>query len=231
MLVAHSSSHIGCWSKRPIIARMLFKINCPTTLNGQPCRCLCMVNVCILVCFKKYLFKCEARGQWPRRKMSEQVRLFSSLKEREHYDNMADLYSIFVATENLEKSYIRDIITAEEYVLFGYCNSPAARYTPACSKLIAQFKTCLNSLGTDFNIQSFLEKYDVQSYHELSLTRLGALPGGFPPPNRSWRPGDHRTSRRQRRPGGDDQVCCGGRPGMRIVGPSPFHTRLSTLSR
>jgi hypothetical protein len=33
----------------------------------------------------------------------EQVKLFSSVKERQAYENQADLYSIFVATEYLEK--------------------------------------------------------------------------------------------------------------------------------
>jgi hypothetical protein len=32
------------------------------------------------------------------------------------YDNMADLYSIIKTTEALEKAYVRDAITADEYV-------------------------------------------------------------------------------------------------------------------
>lgn len=32
------------------------------------------------------------------------------------YDNMADLYSIIRTTEALEKAYVRDFISAEEYV-------------------------------------------------------------------------------------------------------------------
>lgn len=40
--------------------------------------------------------------------------LFKIPKDREYYENLADLYSIFMAMENLEKAYIRDIISADE---------------------------------------------------------------------------------------------------------------------
>ncbi|PJF17102.1 hypothetical protein PSACC_03090, partial [Paramicrosporidium saccamoebae] len=39
-----------------------------------------------------------------------EVRLYTSNQERESFETMADLYSIFIATENLEKAYIRDTI-------------------------------------------------------------------------------------------------------------------------
>lgn len=47
--------------------------------------------------------------------MQEEVRLYRTLKEREEVDIYADLYSIFMATESLEKAYIRDIVRSEEY--------------------------------------------------------------------------------------------------------------------
>ena len=40
--------------------------------------------------------------------------IFKTPKEREYYENLADLYSIFMAMENLEKAYIRDILSADE---------------------------------------------------------------------------------------------------------------------
>ncbi len=49
------------------------------------------------------------------------VKLFNNNREREMYDNMADLYSIMKTTEALEKAYVRDAITAEEYVPFSVC--------------------------------------------------------------------------------------------------------------
>lgn len=62
------------------------------------------------------------------------------------YENMADIYAIFYAVESLEKAYIRDAVSAEEY-------------TPACAKLIAQFKTALNLLGDSFSIEQFMSDY------------------------------------------------------------------------
>ena len=35
-------------------------------------------------------------------------------QERQKYDNLADLYSIIVATEHLERAYIRDAISPQE---------------------------------------------------------------------------------------------------------------------
>lgn len=75
-----------------------------------------------------------------------EVKLYSSNKEREQYENMADIYAIFVAMEGLEKAYIRDAVTAD-------------KYTPACAKLIAQFKTAMNLLGDSFSIQKFMSDY------------------------------------------------------------------------
>lgn len=38
---------------------------------------------------------------------------------------MADLFSIFIATENLEKAYIRDTISHEEYALSKALKHPS----------------------------------------------------------------------------------------------------------
>ncbi|KAJ3092497.1 hypothetical protein HK102_006691 [Quaeritorhiza haematococci] len=46
--------------------------------------------------------------------LDTEVRLFTTNKEREKYDNMADLYGIIVATEHLERAYIRDAITPQD---------------------------------------------------------------------------------------------------------------------
>ncbi|KAJ3104215.1 hypothetical protein HDU97_009470 [Phlyctochytrium planicorne] len=51
--------------------------------------------------------------------------------------------------EALEKAYIRDAITPQEY-------------TPACTKLIAQFKTAKDLYGgTTTNLEMFLKDYNV----------------------------------------------------------------------
>jgi len=70
--------------------------------------------------------------------MQPEIKLSTNNKEREMYDNMADLYSIIKTTDHLEKAFIRDSISAKEY-------------TPACTNLIAQFKTAQNLLNVDIN--------------------------------------------------------------------------------
>ena len=39
------------------------------------------------------------------------VKLYSNAREREHYENLADLYAIIKTVEHVEKAYIRDAIT------------------------------------------------------------------------------------------------------------------------
>lgn len=79
--------------------------------------------------------------------LQQEIKLFANAREREKYENMADLFAILVTTEYVEKAYIRDVITADEYA-------------PACTKLIAQFKTS-QSLNHDAvpSIPVFMEQY------------------------------------------------------------------------
>ncbi|KAI8816405.1 vacuolar protein sorting-associated [Fimicolochytrium jonesii] len=81
--------------------------------------------------------------------LDHEIRLYTNNKEREKYDNMADLYGIIVATEHLERAYIRDAISAQEY-------------TPACLKLIAQYKTALNLVGDWVpDVNAFIKEYQL----------------------------------------------------------------------
>ncbi|KAJ3191751.1 Vacuolar protein-sorting-associated protein 28 [Irineochytrium annulatum] len=60
---------------------------------------------------------------------------------------MAELFSILVVTEALEKAYIRDAVSAQEY-------------TPACKKLIAQFKTAKDLGGYSVgDLEVFIKDY------------------------------------------------------------------------
>ncbi|RKP00320.1 hypothetical protein CXG81DRAFT_13377 [Caulochytrium protostelioides] len=75
------------------------------------------------------------------------IKLYTSAQERESYENLADLYSIIVAVEQLERAYIRDAV-------------PAAEYTTACQKLIAQYKTALN-LADIASPEAFMAQWDL----------------------------------------------------------------------
>ena len=50
-----------------------------------------------------------------------EIELFESSRERETYDNLADLYTIILATERIERAYARDAITRDEVGVF-YCH-------------------------------------------------------------------------------------------------------------
>ncbi len=56
-----------------------------------------------------------------------EIELYMSTKERKDYENMADLYTIIVATEHLERAYAQNAISQSEY-------------TSECNKLLSQFK-------------------------------------------------------------------------------------------
>lgn len=43
------------------------------------------------------------------------IKLANTAAERERYDVEADIYSLLLATESLEKLYIRDLVSADEY--------------------------------------------------------------------------------------------------------------------
>jgi len=74
----------------------------------------------------------------------EKVQLFQGPREREKYDNMADLYAIIKTVEHLEKAYVKDAI-------------PAEQYEPACAKLIAQYRTACGLV--EMNVDDFATMY------------------------------------------------------------------------
>jgi len=74
----------------------------------------------------------------------EKVQLYQGPREREKYDNMADLYAIIKTVEHLEKAYVKDAI-------------PADKYEPACTKLIAQYRTACGLV--EMNVDQFVAMY------------------------------------------------------------------------
>lgn len=65
------------------------------------------------------------------------------------YDNMAELYSIILATEKLEKAYVKDAIRSDDY-------------HNECGKLIAKFKTLYSMLSTTVpSIDQFMMDYQL----------------------------------------------------------------------
>uniref|UniRef100_A0A6V2IMC3 Vacuolar protein sorting-associated protein 28 homolog n=1 Tax=Ditylum brightwellii TaxID=49249 RepID=A0A6V2IMC3_9STRA len=79
----------------------------------------------------------------------QEIELFESSKEREAYENLADLYTVIVATEHLERAYARDAITQQEY-------------TSECNKLISQFRLAEKAaLGSSMTTETFMQLYQM----------------------------------------------------------------------
>lgn len=71
-----------------------------------------------------------------RPELYEEVKLYRHARERERYDNMADLYALISTLQQLEKAYIWDCITAKEY-------------TATCSKYLVQYKVAFKQVESD----------------------------------------------------------------------------------
>ncbi|XP_053979073.1 uncharacterized protein LOC128876607 isoform X2 [Hylaeus volcanicus] len=71
-----------------------------------------------------------------RPELYEEVKLYKNAREREKHDNQADLYAVVNTLQHLEKAYIRDCVTPEEY-------------TAACSKLLVQYKAAFKQVQSD----------------------------------------------------------------------------------
>ncbi|XP_055689040.1 vacuolar protein sorting-associated protein 28 homolog [Lutzomyia longipalpis] len=83
-----------------------------------------------------------------RPELYEEVKVYRNAREREKHDNMAELYAVINTMQNLEKAYIWDCITPQEY-------------TAACSKLLVQYKVAFKQIqGTEYpNVEAFVKKY------------------------------------------------------------------------
>jgi len=78
-----------------------------------------------------------------------EVKLYSNNREREKYDHMADLYSIIRTTEALERAYVRDAISPEDY-------------KNQCRKLISQFTAALELAKDDVpDVKKFMLDYKI----------------------------------------------------------------------
>ena len=89
------------------------------------------------------------------------IKLYDNARDRNSFNELADLYAIFKATEHLEVSYARDAITKDAY-------------TKACSKLISQFKTAEHTLEQTphANATAFLEHYNASGDCSRAMRRL-----------------------------------------------------------
>ncbi|KAL3699472.1 hypothetical protein R1sor_017494 [Riccia sorocarpa] len=94
----------------------------------------------------------------------KEMKLWNDKREREMYDNFADLFAIIKTTEKLEKAYVRDVISAKEY-------------EPGCAKLIAQFRTLKTTLrDTVPDVERFMEAYKMDCPAAANRLLVSGIP-------------------------------------------------------
>merc|ERR1712077_141680 len=98
-----------------------------------------------------------------RPELMEEVKLARNPREREKFDNLAELFAILTTLQCLEKAYIKDCV-------------PAKEYTSHCSKLLMQYKTAFRQVKSDEiqDVDTFCRKYrrDCRSiYHHIGQVK------------------------------------------------------------
>jgi len=84
-----------------------------------------------------------------RPELMEEVKLSRNPREREKYDNLAELFAVLTTLQCLEKAYIADRVSADQY-------------TKNCSRLLTQFKAAFKQVSSeqDFpTVEDFMRKY------------------------------------------------------------------------
>jgi len=90
--------------------------------------------------------------------LDEETRLYTTNAQREKYESLATLYGIIVALDYVERAYIRDGISA-------------AQYSPACTRLLSQYKTMQKLVNEDVkSLEEFMARYKMD--HPAALHRL-----------------------------------------------------------
>ena len=83
-----------------------------------------------------------------RPELMEEVKLARNPREREKFDNLAELFAVLTTLQCLEKAYIKDCV-------------PAKEYTSHCSKLLVQYKAAFRQVqGEEIpDVETFCRKY------------------------------------------------------------------------
>jgi ESCRT-I complex subunit VPS28 len=79
------------------------------------------------------------------------VKLAGTSTERDLYESLAEVYSIIITLDALEKAYLKDSV-------------PEAEYTETCSRLLNQFKSNLQDgsvLSVFGDLEGFMEDWNV----------------------------------------------------------------------
>lgn len=90
-------------------------------------------------------------------------KLYDSPKEGELYESLGELYSIIITLDKLEKAYLKDTITHNEY-------------TPVCLRLLAQYNGILKNeeVSNAFvDLETFKKKYGMNYVRATQRLNIG----------------------------------------------------------
>lgn len=83
------------------------------------------------------------------------------------------MFGIIQSLDYLERAYVRDSINQSECVVLDSYSAAyqSTRYSPACVKLLAQFKTILKLVAGDIagSVDEFMAEYKVRSLVAFKL--------------------------------------------------------------
>ncbi|PGH03153.1 ESCRT-I complex subunit VPS28 [Blastomyces parvus] len=95
--------------------------------------------------------------------LDEEVKLSSTSAERDLYESLAEIYSIILTLDGLEKAYIKDAITESEY-------------TETCARLLKQYKSSLSdeTVAKEFvDLDTFKRTWGLECPRATERLRIG----------------------------------------------------------
>ncbi|KAI9815822.1 MAG: Vacuolar protein-sorting-associated protein 28 [Thelocarpon impressellum] len=95
--------------------------------------------------------------------LNEEVKLTTSNAERDLYDSLAEIYSVIVTLDALEKAYIKDSVTEAEY-------------TATCDRLLKQYKAILgdDAVSKAFkDLETFKQEWDMECPRATERLKIG----------------------------------------------------------
>ncbi|PGH26485.1 hypothetical protein AJ80_01799 [Polytolypa hystricis UAMH7299] len=114
--------------------------------------------------------------------LDEEVKLSSTPAERDLYESLAEIYSIIITLDGLEKAYIKDAITESEY-------------TDTCARLLKQYKSSLSdeAVAREFvDLDTFKQNWGMECPRATERLRIG-LPATVEQPSHNRPPSNANT--------------------------------------
>ncbi|PLN86615.1 VPS28-domain-containing protein [Aspergillus taichungensis] len=95
--------------------------------------------------------------------LDEEVKLASSSAQRDLYESLAEIYSIIITLDGLEKAFIKDVVTEAEY-------------TETCTRLLKQYKSSLgdDTVAREFDdLETFKRTWGLECPRATERLRIG----------------------------------------------------------